>query len=253
MIINFISKKNNKILNILFLSIPAAFLLPINFSNIFCIIYLLTTFYFLRKYDLNIKTDIVDIILFFFFCIIITSSLVEIIIYNDFITENLSLNILNKVSVIRFFFVYWLTKNILQYNLIKIESFFKVSLFCMVFISINIILMHLIGNDIFGNKETANRFSTIFGERAIAGTYLLNFFFFGFIYFYCLNKKNILIKFFFILSTGLGLLLSLDRIHFILFVTFFFFIFLLKFKKISKLFLIFFFFILIFFFFFFFF
>jgi len=66
MTINFISKENNKILNILFLSIPAAFLLPVNFSNIFCIIYLLTTFYFFRKYDLNIKTDILDIILFFF-------------------------------------------------------------------------------------------------------------------------------------------------------------------------------------------
>ena len=177
MIINLNSKENNKILNILFLLIPVSFLFPVSFSNIFCIIYLLTTFYFLKKYNLNIRTDILDIILFFFFCIIITSSLIEIIIYNDSTTENLSLSILKKVSVIRFFFVYWLTKNILQYNLIKIESFLKVSLFCITFISINIILMHLIGNDIFGNKETANRFSTIFGERAVAGTYILNFFF----------------------------------------------------------------------------
>ena len=239
MIINFNSKENNKILNILFLSIPAALLLPLNFSNIFCIIYLLTGFYFLRKYDVNIKTDILDKILFFFFCIIITSSLIEIIINNDSIIENLSLNILNKVSVIRFFFIYWLTKNILQHNLIKIKNFFKVSLFCITFISINIILMHLIGNDIFGNKEFANRFSTIFGERAVAGTYLLNFFFFGFIYVYCLRKKNILITFFFIFLTGLGILLTLDRMPFFLFVTFFFFICLLNLKKDYKLFIIF--------------
>jgi len=153
--------------------------------------------------------------------------------------KNLSLNILNKVSIIRFFFIYWLTKNILQQNLIKIEGFFKVSLFCITFISINIILMHLIGNDIFGNKEIANRFSTIFGERAVAGTYLLNFFFFGFIYVNCLNKKNILITFFFILLTGLGILFTLDRMPFILFVTFFFFICLLNLKKDYKLFIIF--------------
>jgi len=153
--------------------------------------------------------------------------------------KNLSLNILNKVSVIRFFFIYWLTKNILQQNLIKVEGFFKVSLFCITFISINIILMHLIGNDIFGNKEIANRFSTIFGERAAAGTYLLNFFFFGFICVYYLNKKNILVIFFFILLTGLGILLTLDRMPFILFITFFFFICLLNFKKDYKLFIVF--------------
>jgi len=238
MIINFNFKQNNNVLNILFLLIPVLFLLPVNFSNIFCIIYLLTAFFFLKKNKLNVKTDIIDIILFFFFCIIITSSLIEMISYNVVITGNLLLNIVEKVSVIRFFFVYWLTKNILQYNLIRIESFFKVSLFCIAFISINIILMHLIGKDIFGNKEISGRFSTIFGERAIAGTYLLNFFFFAFIYVYSLNKKN-LIVFFFILITGLGILLSLDRMPFILFVIFFFFICLLNLKKDYKLFIIF--------------
>jgi len=239
MIINFNSKENNKILNISFLLIPVVFLFPVSFSNIFCIIYLLIGFYFLKKNSLKTKTDILDIILFFFFCIIITASLAEIIIYNDSIIENLSLNILNKVSIIRFFFVYWITKNILQYNLINIKSFFKVSFFCVTFISINIILMHLIGNDIFGNKQFTNRFSTIFGDRPIAGTYILNFFFFSFIYVYCLNKKNILISFFFILLSGLGILLTLDRMPFILFVSFFLFISLLNLKKNYKLFIIF--------------
>jgi len=240
MIINFNFKQNNNVLNILFLLIPVLFLLPVNFSNIFCIIYLLTTFFFLKKNELNVKTDIIDIILFFFFCIIITSSLIEMISYNVVITGNLLLNIVEKVSVIRFFFLYWLTKNILQYNLIRIESFFKVSLFCIIFISTNIILMHLIGYDIFGNKETAERFSTIFGDRAIAGTYILNFFFFGFIYIYYLNKNNIFITFFFFFFLGLGILLTLDRMPFILFITFFFFICLLNLKKNYKLLTIFF-------------
>lgn len=187
--------------------------------------------FFFKKYNLNFKKDILDLVVFFFFCIIITSSLREILILNDFKKADLIVKIFNKISVIRFFFIYWLTKNILQYNLVKIENFFKISLYCVIFVSINILLMHLIGNDIFGNREFANRFSTIFGERAVAGTYLLNFFFFGLIYFYHLNKKNSLIIFFFTLLISLGILLTLDRMPIFLFLLFFFFICLLNIKK----------------------
>jgi len=189
MIISLKLKKRENILNLLFLFLPINFLLPVSYSNMFCIIYLFTTFFFFKKYNLNFKKDILDLVIFFFFCIIITSSLREILILNDFKKEDLIVKIFNKISVIRFFFIYWLTKNILQYNLVKIENFFKISLYCVIFVSINILLMHLIGNDIFGNKEFANRFSTIFGERAVAGTYLLNFFFFGLVFFFFVFKK----------------------------------------------------------------
>lgn len=87
----------------------------------------------------------------------------------------------------------------------------------------------------FGNKEISNRFSSIFGERAIAGTYMLNFFFFGFIYFYFFKKNNYIAKFFFILLCSLGILLSFDRMPFILFLFFYFFICLLNLKKDPKL------------------
>ncbi len=110
MIISLSSIENKKFLNILFLLIPVSFLLPVSFSNIFWTKNLKTIKSYPKKYDLNIKTDILDIILFFFFCIIITSSLIEIIIYNDSIRKNSSLDILDKVSIIRFFFIYWLTK-----------------------------------------------------------------------------------------------------------------------------------------------
>jgi len=229
-------KKDFRIINIVFLLIPINFLFPVNISNIFCIIYLAINLYFLKKNNLKIKIDTLDVLFFFFFLIIIISSLKEIFINSELAIKNLTLDILGKISIFRFFFIYLLTKNILLYNLVKIDSFFKVSAFCTIFISINILLMHIIGNDFFGNKPIVGyRYSTIFNERAVAGTYLLNFFFFGLIYFYYVYKRNNLIKFFFIILVSLGILLSLNRAPFVLFLVFYSLICLLNLKKDYKL------------------
>ena len=233
--ISIFKKKDFRIINFIFLLIPIIFLFPVNISNIFCIIYLAITLYFLKKNNLKIKIDILDVLFFFFFLIITISSLKEVSINSEFAIKNLTYDILAKIGIFRFFFIYLLTKNILLYNLVKIDTFFKVSAFCTIFISINILLMHIIGNDLFGNKPIAERFSTIFKERTIAGTYLLNFFFFGFIYFYYIYKINNIIKFFFIILVGLGILFSLDRAPFILFLIFYSLICLLNLKKDYKL------------------
>jgi len=223
-------KNGYELINIFFLSIPIVFFLPVNISNIFCILYLTIVLYFFKKNNLKIKIDILDKIFFLFFFIIIVSSLKETSSYN-LTKENLVFDIISKISLVRFFLIYLLTKNILQYNLVEIKSFLKVSVFCTIFISINIILLHTIGFDLFGNKPMGGyRLSTIFGERMIAGTYLLNFFFFGLIYFYY-YKKNNLIKYFFIFLIGLSIFLSSDRSPLILFLIFYFFLCLLNFRK----------------------
>jgi len=225
-------KNGYELINIFFLSIPIVFLFPVNISNIFCILYLTIVLYFFKKNNLKIKIDILDKIFFLFFFIIIVSSLKETSSYN-LTKENLVFDIISKISLVRFFLIYLLTKNILQYNLVEIKSFLKVSVFCTIFISINIILLHIIGYDLFGNKPMGDRFSTIFGERLIAGTYLLNFFFFGLIYFYY-YKKNNSIKYFFIILIGLSIFLTNERSPLILFLIFYFFLCLLNVKKDHK-------------------
>lgn len=77
--------------------------------------------------------------------------------------------------------------------------------------------MHILGEDIFGNKELNGRFSTIFGSKAKAGSYILSFAFFGLIFISYLKKFRNFYIFFYLLVTGLGILLSLDRSPFILF------------------------------------
>jgi len=229
-------KKNFRIINIIFLLIPINFLFPVNISNVFCIVYLAITLFILKKNNLKIKIDVLDVLFFFFFLIITISSLKAIYTNSEFAIKNLTLDMLSKISIFRFFLIYLLTKNILLYKLVKIDHFFKVSAICAIFISINILLMHLIGNDLFGNKATSvYGFSTIFKERHIAGTYLLNFFFFGLIYFYYVYKNNDLIKFIFIFLVGFGILLTFNRAPFILFLVFYSLICLFNLKKNYKL------------------
>lgn len=137
------------ILNILFSLIPIIFLFPINIVNIICIIYLGLALYYFKKIRLKIKIEILDIIIFIFFLLIIASSLIVSFSSKYFIKENFIYDIIDKIAIIRYFFVYFLIKIIFQNNLIKIDGFFKISVFCIIFVSINILLMHLIGTDVF--------------------------------------------------------------------------------------------------------
>ncbi len=156
-----------------------------------------------------------DKILFIFFLILICSGILN---------KNLTIiDIIKEIGIIRFFLVYVLIKNILKYNLIKVKTFFLVAFLCTSFLSLNILLIHLIGSDIFLNTEYNTgvigyeRYSSFFGDRFIAGSYLFNFFFFYLFFFYFLNQNyNYLLIFLSILFVGIAILLSFDRSPFIL-------------------------------------
>ena len=206
-------KKN---LEFFFYFIPIFFLFPQSYLTIFSVLFIILSLYLLKKNNLKIKYDILDKILFFFFILIIYSSL-------KFQLESkiriLDFDIIKSISLLRFFLIYVLIKNLASYNFINFKKFFYVSLVCCLFLSINIISIHMFGQDFFGNKklESINRYSSIFGDRAVAGSYILNFFFFGIIYLYYV-KHNFLLKFFFLIITSLGILLTFDRSPYILFV-----------------------------------
>jgi len=156
-----------------------------------------------------------DKILLIFFLILICSGVLN---------KNLTIiDIIKEIGIIRFFLVYVLIKNILKYNLIKVKAFFLVAFLCTSFLSLNILLIHLIGLDIFLNTEHNigvigyERYSSFFGDRHIAGSYLFNFFFFHLFFFFFLNQKyNYLLIFLSMLFVGIAILLSLDRSPFIL-------------------------------------
>lgn len=214
---NFINIKNKSLffLNILFSSLPIIFMLPIVASSIFSLFFCAYTFFFFHSNSLKIQFENIDKILLIFFLFLICSSII-----NKDLSYN---NIIKDVGVIRFYLIYILIKNILNYDLIKIKFFFLISFLCVFFLSFNILLIHLIGNDIFLNRmhdpnvDGYQRVSSVFGERKIAGSYLFSFYFFTLFFFlFKAKKSNILLFFLITLFIGLVILLTFDRTPFIL-------------------------------------
>ena len=214
----FLFTKNKKlflknILNLFFLLFPVVFFFSNAVATLFCLIFCIYSIFFFYSFNLKIIFDFLDKTLLIFFLSLIFSGLLN---------KELSLfNMIQEFGIIRFFLVYVLIKNILNYNLIRIKLFFFISYICVFFLSLNILLIHILGFDIFLNVEKfsdipgSSRFPSIFGERYISGSYLLNFFFFSLFFFYY-QKKNIFFYYLSMFFFGLAILLSFDRSPFFL-------------------------------------
>jgi len=221
-----------KIYRFLFFLIPIIFLFPVSFSTIACLFYILFFFLTKRKFEIKLRFEKNELILLLFFLLIIFSSLLEWLLNSRIYKINNLENFFKFVGIIRFFLIYFLVKKIIDKKIYLVSEFFKSSFFSTVFIITNIFLMHVIGRDIFGNIPLygGSRYATTFGDRAIAGTYLLNFFFFGYIF--LLRKKiNIILILFYLALVGLAILLTLDRTPFVLFNIFLILLFCLNYRK----------------------
>lgn len=105
-------------------------------------------------------------------------------------------------------------------------------------LSVDIFLQHLTGFDLFGFPPFSERFNGFFEHEAIAGSYIQKFFLLSLLSILLLKHNKIMkiIKITIVINIlGLGTLLSLDRMPYIifLFIIILLFIFLKKFRKIT--------------------
>ena len=107
-------------------------------------------------------------------------------------------------------------------KILKLNNFFLISLICTSFVSFDVIFQYLVGFDLFGYKsfDDPPRNPGPFGDEWISGSYLLKFSFFSFFYIIEIYKnmkfKNTLLISIITLHLT-GLLLSGNRMPFILF------------------------------------
>ena len=129
------------------------------------------------------------------------------------------LSLLKSITDFRFLFFFVLIRNLINYKIVNLKFIFLVSLFCTSFLSLDIIYQHLNNKDFFGNTPFDGRFNGTFGHEAIAGGYIQKNFALSLCAIFLLTikyqKKNLL----FLVTTmlGLGILLSLDRMPFIIY------------------------------------
>ena len=180
-------------------------------------------FFYLNKIKINITILDYFITLFFLSCVI--SSFLN---FDQIEKFNVGGNVFNlKISAFiksifnfRFLLLYIIVRNIFDKQLVNIKVLSVISLTCTVLLSVDIFLQHLNGLDIFNNAPFDGRYNGFFEHEAIAGGYIQKFSLISFFFLFIL-KKNFFYKFFiiifFINILGLGILLTLDRMPYLIF------------------------------------
>ena len=119
----------------------------------------------------------------------------------------------------RFILFFFIIRNLIRFKFIDIKILFFIALISTSFLSCDIIYQHINGKDLFGNKAFDGRFNGIFEHEAIAGGYLQKFFLISLLFIILSNLNNKFIFFtIFINILGAGILLSLDRMPFLIYI-----------------------------------
>lgn len=205
--------KNIKVIKFLFYIFPFMMFMTSGYITVYVTILTILSLTFFYKNNIKLKILFIDYLLFVFFLISTISSFINIKILGNLI-------VFKSILDLRFVFFFLIIRNIVSYKLINIEKLSIVTLFCVLFLSFDVIFQNINGRDIFGYESIDGRFNGIFKDEAIAGSYLQKFFLISFLTILVSNINNInkyFIITFFINIVGIGILLSLDRMPFLMY------------------------------------
>ena len=202
---------NLSIVKLLFYAFPLFMLLPSGYITGYVTALTISTLIFFYFNGIKIKLDFIDYLICTFFLMSLISTLLNIKILGNFI-------FLKSILDLRFVLFVFIIRNLIRHKFVNTKTLFITILICTNFLSLDIIYQHINGQDLFGNKPFDGRFNGIFEHEAIAGSYIQKFFLISllFIMLSNLNGKYIFLTIF-INILGIGILLSLDRMPFLIY------------------------------------
>jgi O-antigen ligase len=204
----------NQMIRILFNIYPFVMLFPSGFITTYVAFFIIYSYVFILTNKIKIKFFFTDFLIHLFFILSIISTIINYGNTNYIIVAK-------SIADIRFALLFLLIRNLFYYKIIKIDILLISSLICATFLSLDIFLQFGYGKDILGYPEINVRYGGVFGEEAIAGSYIQKFSILGilasiFLKFSKIIKKKLFIIF---ITTilGAGILLTLDRTPFIIY------------------------------------
>jgi hypothetical protein len=205
----------NILIKILFSIFPLIMLIPSGYINLYLVFFIIYSYTFLSINRIKIKFFLIDYLIFIFF---ISSIISTILGYGN---SNYII-IAKSFADIRFALLFLVIRNLFYYKIIRINTFLISSLICVIFLSFDIFLQFTYGKDILGYPAIDGRYAGIFGDEAIAGGYIQKFSIFAILATFYLKYKRIQKNEIFIISIvcilGAGILMTLDRIPFFIFI-----------------------------------
>ena len=198
----------------LFNIFPLIILLSSGYITAYIVLFIIYGYKFLLNNKIKIKIFLFDYLIFIFFIFSIISTIIN---YgnSDYII------LAKSVADIRFAFLFLLIRNLFHQKIIKINNLLILSTICTAFVSLDIFLQFVYGQNILGYPEIDGRYGGVFGKEAIAGSYIQKLSMLAILPFFYLKLKkknnNILIILITIIL-GAGILMSLDRMPFFIYI-----------------------------------
>ena len=202
------------LLKFLFYSFPIILFFPSFIINLHVSLILIFGLIAIYKRNLKIKIISVDLLVLLFFFLFFLSTLINITTLNYVI-------LIKSILNFRFFLFFFIIRNLLITKIVNLKLLSSISLTSSIALTLDIFIQHFLGYDIFGFPPFENRFNGFFEHEAIAGSYLQKFFFLSLLSIFLFNQKKIKLTIMIIFSinlVGLGILLSFDRMPFLLFI-----------------------------------
>jgi O-antigen ligase len=171
------------------------------------------TIYFFYKNKIKIKIFLIDYFIFLVFFLLIVSTIINLDKLGYFI-------LLKSITYIRFGLFFLIIRNLFYYKFLNFKPIIILTTISCIFLSFDIFIQHIYGQDLFGYKPWHNRYAGIFDDEAIAGSYIQKFAFLCIPTILLFKKLNILKKILITLiitTLGLGILMSTDRMPFIMY------------------------------------
>jgi len=210
-----LKNKNSRlqVLEVLFYLFPLIMLMSSGYITFYISILTIYSLYVFFYKKIKINFILLDYLIFLFFIISIIASLINIKVIGNFI-------FFKSIFDLRFALFFFVIRNLINSRFINIKFFFISSLICSIFLSLNIFSQHIIGFDAFGHEPFDGRYNGLFESEAIAGSYIQKFFLVSILSILLLKIKKKTKFILTIIATnilGLGVLLSLDRMPFIIY------------------------------------
>jgi len=202
------------ILEFLFYIFPIAMLTSSGYLTVYTTTLTLYGLYYFLYNKIKINILILDYLVILFFIISATSSLLN-------INEIGSFMFFKSILDLRFAILFFIIRNVINYKIVNIKVLFIISLICTVFLSCDIFLQVIYGKDILGYPQIDGRYGGIFGKEAIAGSYIQKFSLLSILSILLLKVEK-KIKFFLTIIVinflALGILMTLDRMPYIIYI-----------------------------------
>ena len=229
--LNKININSNHLVNFLFCFFPVSFIIGNLFVNLNLILFCFLGIFNLKEKIFQIKFNIFLKIILIFFILIIFSTVLSFAksLINEGYSDEIFSRLLKSLVFLRYYLFLLIVYCLNKFHVINLKYFFISAGLTTILISIDVIFQYIFGFNLAGLKNIGFFNSSFFGDELIAGGFIQRFSFFSIFFIYFIFEKNFFFRSLFVIISvcilGASIILSGNRMPFILFLIGLFFIF----------------------------